>query len=137
MFKLRFKSSPSLSSDIEKNASEIKSMLDELGQFSIKLEELFKTLREAKNELNKLAVQKIAKEEAHPRLSNLYRRNEEMVARLNQSAEQHVKSFLSVLDAIAKKLQAVAVDADSLFYREDKRLTELAHSALSSEDEGP
>ncbi len=127
IFKLRFKPSTALGESIEKNSSDVKTMVKEIDKYNAKLDELFATLKEGKKQLTKLEVKQVKLKETSPKMVNLHKKNEEMVVKLNLSVEKHVKKFLSVLDKIILKLWGITFDADTLLYREDKSLTKLAN----------
>ncbi|MBW2993778.1 hypothetical protein KY317_04350 [Candidatus Woesearchaeota archaeon] len=134
MFGIKLKSSAVLSSEIRKNSLKLRKMFSEIDRFSLKLEEMFKTLIEAKKELGRLDVRKVKLNELHPKMINLHEKREELVNRLNFSIGMHLKKFLSVLDAIAVKLKNITFEADTLFYREDRRLTNLGERIKSIKD---
>ena len=126
-------SSSMLSKSIEKNTTRLKTTIASMENIYLEIKPAFEKLKKANIELTKLAVYAASLKEK-PKLKDLYKKNEEIAAKINKSIAFKTTKLFNRIDSAIKILEKIIFDADAAIYKESKRLNKLIRQIQDLED---
>jgi hypothetical protein len=133
-YKFSLMTTAGLGRRIGKRADEFYKITLSIADINKDISEQFEQLKKVKPKLSKLKVQAAELKEEKPRLQDLYEQHEKEIHGIEEKLASDIRKMLRLIEEAALFIKDIIFDADTIIYRENKRLSSMIRKARKMAD---